>query len=56
MAATTFLEHDNNSFSKVLLSKEVAEIIKHAVKESTTESIHPDCNDRRDFKGEENGN
>ena len=56
MVATTFLEHDNTSFSRVLLSKEVAEIIKHVVKESSN-PIHPNCNDRKDFffKGEKNG-
>ena len=55
VATTTFLEQDNTSFSRVLLSK-VAEIIKHIVKESVT-PIHPKCNDRKDFfKGEENGN
>ena len=56
MVATTFLEHDNTSFSRVLLSKEVAEIIKHIVKESSN-PIHPNCNDRKDFfKGKQNGN
>ena len=42
MTATTFLEHDNVSFSKILLSKEVADIIKQVVKEST-KTIHPNC-------------
>ena len=56
MVATTFLEQDNTSFSRVLLSKEVAEIIKHIVKESSN-PIHPNCNDRKDFfKGKQNGN
>ena len=58
MVATTtfFLEQDNTSFSRVLLSKEVAEIIKHIVKESA-KPIHPNCNDMKDFfKGEQNGN
>ena len=50
MVATTSLEHDNTSFSKVLLSKEVAEIIKHVVKE-LSKAIHPDYNDGEDFKG-----
>ena len=50
MTATTFLEHDNYSFSKILLSKEVADIIKQVVKESTS-TIHPNCNDREEFKG-----
>jgi len=45
---TTFLEHDN-SFSKILLSKEVADIIKHVVQEAST--IHPNCNDGENFKG-----
>lgn len=44
--ATHFLEQDNPSFSKILLSKEVAEIIKQAVKEST-QAIHTKCNDRK---------
>ena len=39
MVTTTFLEHDNTSFSRVLLSKEVAEIIKHIVKESSNPFI-----------------
>lgn len=34
MATTNFPEHDNSSFSKILLSKEVADIIKQVVKES----------------------
>ena len=56
VATTIFLEHDNTSFSRVLLSKEVAEIIKHIVKESA-KPIHPKCNERKDFfKGEQNGN
>jgi len=50
MAATTFLEHDNASFSKILLSKEVADIIKQVVKESTN-NIHLNCNDGKNFKG-----
>jgi hypothetical protein len=33
MTVTNFLEQDN-SFSKILLSKEVADIIKQVVKES----------------------
>jgi len=48
--APVFLEHDSNSFSKILLSKEIADIIKHVVKEST-KTIHPNCNDRENFKG-----
>lgn len=51
MCATTFLEHDNSSFSKLLLSKEVADIIKQAVKEST-QTVNTKCNDRENFKGE----
>ena len=54
MTATTFLEHDNVSFSKILLSKEVADIIKQVVKEST-KTIHPNCNDGENFKGVHNG-
>ena len=49
MPATTFLEHDNYSFSKILLSKEVADIIKQVVEETNT--IHPNCNDGENFKG-----
>lgn len=45
MTATPFLEHDNYSFSKILLSKEVADIIKQVVKESTSAS-HLKYNDR----------
>lgn len=51
MTTTPFLEHDNISFSKILLSKEVADIIKQAVREATG-TIHQPCNDRKNFKGE----
>ena len=51
MCATIFLEHDNSSFSKLLLSKEVADIIKQVVREST-KTIHLSCNDREKNKGE----
>lgn len=50
MTATPFLEHDSISFSKILLSKEVADIIKQAVREATG-TIHQSCNDRKNFKG-----
>ena len=50
MTAARFLEHDNYSFSKILLSKEVADIIKQVVRESTL-AIHPSCNDRESHKG-----
>lgn len=53
MCASTFLEHDNSSFSKILLSKEVADIIKQIVRESTRD-IHPKCNDRENTKGDQN--
>jgi len=53
MTATTFLEQDNVSFSKILLSK-VADIIKQVVKEST-ETIHTNCNDGKNFKGVQHG-
>ncbi len=49
MTAARFLEHDAYSFSKILLSKEVADIIKQVVREST--AIHPSCNDRENQKG-----
>jgi len=42
MAATFFSEQDNPSFSKILLSKEVAEIIKQVVREST-HMVHLKC-------------
>lgn len=42
---TNFLEHENFSFSKLLLSKEVADIIKAVVKESD-QAIHYKCDDR----------
>ena len=45
MNATDSLEHDKSSFSKILLSKEVADIIKQVIKESTP-IIGPKCNDR----------
>lgn len=50
MCATPFLEHDNSSFSKLLLSKEVADIIKQAVRESTQVN-HLGCNDGKNIKG-----
>ncbi|MEX0861143.1 hypothetical protein [Nitrosopumilus sp.] len=46
MAATYFSEQDNPSFSKILLSKEVAEIIKQIVREST-HTVHLKCNERK---------
>jgi hypothetical protein len=45
MNAINSLEHDTSSFSKILLSKEVADIIKQVVKESTP-TVNPKCNDR----------
>ena len=54
MTATTLLEHDNVSFSKILLSKEVADIIKQVVKESTN-TIHPNCNGGENLKGVHHG-
>lgn len=45
MNANNSLEHDKSSFSKILLSKEVADIIKQVVKESTP-TVKPKCNDR----------
>jgi len=50
MGATTFLERDSVSFSKILLPKEVADIIKHVVQESTT-TIHPNYNNWENIKG-----
>ncbi|MGY5144433.1 MAG: hypothetical protein ACW9XH_08125 [Candidatus Nitrosopumilus sp. bin_32a] len=49
MTATAFLEHDNYSFSKILLSKEIADIIKQVVRDTST--IHLKCNDGENFKG-----
>ena len=49
MTTTTFLEHDNSSFSKILLSKEVADIIKQIVKESVP-AVHSVCDDRETHK------
>jgi hypothetical protein len=45
MTATSSLEYDKLSFSKILLSKEVADIIKQIVKEST-KTIYPKCEAR----------
>jgi hypothetical protein len=45
MTTTSSLEHDKSSFAKILLSKEVADIIKQIVKEST-KTIYPKCDDR----------
>lgn len=50
MTATLFLEHDNVSFSKILLSKEVADIIKQVVREASN-TVHQQCNDRKNLKG-----
>lgn len=50
MSTTPFLEHDNASFSKILLSKEVAEIIKQIVRESDPQ-VHLKCNDGEANKG-----
>ena len=50
MNATYSLEHDNSSFSKILLSK-VADIINQVVIE-TNPVIHPKCNDRENNKGD----
>ena len=49
MTAAHFLEHDAYSFSRLLLSKEVADIIKQVVRESFL-SIHPECNDGENTK------
>jgi hypothetical protein len=49
MNATNSLEHDKLSFSKILLSKEVADIIKQVVKESTT-TVRSRCDDREKHK------
>lgn len=49
MTVTNSLEHDRLSFSKILLSKEVADIIKQAVKESTT-TVRPRCDDGEKHK------
>ena len=49
MNATNSLEHDKLSFSKILLSKEVADIIKQVVKESTI-IVRPRCDDREKHK------
>lgn len=46
MAATYFSEQDNPSFSKILLSKEVAEIIKQVVRESTR-TVHLKCDEAK---------
>ena len=50
MSTTHFLEHDNASFSKILLSKEVAEILKQIVRESDPQ-VHLKCNDGENNKG-----
>ena len=47
--STNSLEHDRLSFSKILLSKEVADIIKQVVKESTM-TVRPRCDDREKHK------
>ncbi len=45
-----FLEYDNASFSKILLSKEVADIIKQVVRDSTNHT-YSNSNDEEIFKG-----
>jgi len=45
MTAISSLEQDKLSFSKILLSKEVADIIKQIVKESV-KTIYPEGNGR----------
>jgi len=49
MTATSSLKHDKSSFSKILLSKEVADIIKQIVKEST-KTIYPKDDGREKIK------
>ncbi|CAD6524107.1 hypothetical protein NMT12_60078 [metagenome] len=49
MSTIRFLEHDSVSFSKILLSKEVADIIKQVVRESTG-TVHQQCNDRKNIQ------
>jgi hypothetical protein len=44
MNTANSLEHDKLLFSKILLSKEVADIIKQVVKESTM-TVRPRCDD-----------
>ncbi|MCA9827380.1 MAG: hypothetical protein KC444_03175 [Nitrosopumilus sp.] len=46
---TRLLEHDDFSFSKILLSKEVTDIIKQIVKEST-KNCYSNCNSIRNSK------
>jgi len=50
MTAIIFLEQDNASFSKILLSKEVAEIIKQVLRENTG-TVHQHCYDRKNLQG-----
>jgi hypothetical protein len=50
MPAIIFLEQDNASFSKILLSKEVAEIIKQVLRENTG-TVHQHCYDRKNPQG-----
>ncbi|MCA9820686.1 MAG: hypothetical protein KC440_08160 [Nitrosarchaeum sp.] len=45
------LEYDNVLFSKILLSKEMADIIKQIVRESS-KTCYSNCNDAGNFKGE----
>jgi len=49
MTATYFLDSDKSSFSKILLSKEVADIIKQIVKESV-KTIYPKSDDLKKIK------
>ncbi|MDF2425792.1 MAG: hypothetical protein OPY08_05120, partial [Nitrosopumilus sp.] len=47
MTTSIFLEQDNASFSKILLSKEVAEIIKQVIRETADTVLHQHCYDRK---------
>jgi len=42
------LEHENFSFSKLLLSQDVADIIKTVIKESY-KGVHQSCNDGENY-------
>ena len=44
-----FLEQDNFSFSKILMSREIADIIKQILLESTN-TVHSNSNVRENFK------
>ena len=56
IVVTTYLEHNNTSLSRILPSREIADIIKHVVKESTN-PVHPNHDDeKKEISRRQDGN